>query len=416
MNKTPEDQFYTGTRSPSVDWRKRMIRVLIALFIIVIAVIIYKLLIMTAPKSEKRPPLKWVPLVEVQAFEPGRHQVIVKAMGTVMPARAVKLKARVSGQVINVHPEFVDGGFVQLGDLLVQLEEDDYLYALAQRKSDLVNAQYAYDLEQGRQQVAQREWQLLNNGPSEDVNADLALRKPHLAKALADVEAAKAALRKAELDIQRTRINAPFNAIIRSRAVNIGSQVSGQETLAELIGTDFYWVQATLPVDRLDWITIPRNAKQMGPLVRITYSADHVVEGRVVRLLGDLTDLGRMAKIIVEVNDPLARTQSDNKRAPLLIGEYVRLEIQGRQLENVFAVPRTALRDDDTVWLLGDENKLDIRKVKPVWRGTDKVLLRDHLKAGDQLVISDLPAPVAGMELQVEKPVKKKKNIERSNN
>jgi RND family efflux transporter MFP subunit len=338
----------------------------------------------------------------VQGFEPASRQVVVTAMGTVTPARSVKLEARVAGEVIALHPEFTDGGFVHAGDLLVRLEDNDYQLILAQRRSDLVNAEYALALEEGRQQVARREWELLNDGTPE-AEADLALRKPHLDKARADVAAAEAAVRKAGLDKERTRIRAPFNAIVRSRSVEVGSQVSPQETLAELVGTDLYWIQATLSVDRLEWVFIPRRAGQNGSVAHIRYNGHHTIEGRVVRLLGDLTDGGRMARLLIEVDDPLglaSKTASD--RPPLLIGDYVRVEIEGRRLDGVFAVPRTVLRDNDTVWLVDDAGKLEIRKVTPVWRDAETVLLRDHLKAGDRLVVSDLSAPVEGMELRVE--------------
>ncbi len=402
MTKDVQQQFHQNGKSPSVRWWKRAIRIMIAITIVFVGLGIGLYLWKTAPTTRKRPPAKWVPLVEVQRFASGRHQVVVKAMGTVMPASSVKLEARVAGEVIAIHPEFTDGGFVRRGDMLVQLEDDDYQLALAQRRSDLVNAKYALALEEGRQQVARREWELLRDGSPEE-EGGLALRKPHLEKARADVTSAEAALRKAALDIERTRIEAPFNAIIRSRLVEVGSQVSPQETLAELVGTDVYWVQATLPVDRLDWVSIPRQAGQKGSMVRIRYNGDHLVEGRVVRLLGDLTDGGRMARLLIEVDDPLGLGSVDaSARPPLLIGEYVRVEIDGRHLDNVFAVPRTVLRDNDTVWLLGVDQKLEIRRVTPVWREADTVLLRDHLKPGDQLIVSDLPAPVAGMELRVE--------------
>jgi hypothetical protein len=99
----------------------------------------------------------------------------------------------------------------------------------------------------------------------------------------------------------------------------------------------------------------------------------------VVRLLGDLTDMGRMARVLIEVRDPLGLTSADRSKPPLLIGEYVRVEIQGRHLDEVFAVPRSVLRDEDTLWLLGDNQKLEIRSVDPVWRDNDTVLIQDQL-------------------------------------
>lgn len=404
MSSEPQNHFYHDDKSPSVRWWKRAIRIAIALLIVAGGGGGALWFIKTAPKPQKRSPVKWVPLVQVAAFAPGRHQVMVKAMGTVMPARTVSLEARVAGPVVALHPEFVEGGFVGRAEVLVQLEDDDYRLALAQRRSDLVNAQYALSLEQGHQEVARREWQLLQGGARENGASDLALRKPHLEKAQADVASARAALDKAALDLERTRIRAPFNAIVRNRTVEVGSQVAAQEPLADLVGTDVYWIQATLPVDRLDWIDVPQRAGDPGAAVRVLYNGDHVVRAEVVRLLADLTDQGRMARLLIAVNDPLGRAPEAAPRPPLLIGQYVRVEIEGRHLDNVFAVPRTVLRDDDTVWLLDPDQRLEIRKVKPVWRDQEVVLLQDHLKPGDRLIVSDLSAPVAGMQLRIDPP------------
>ncbi|NNK00562.1 MAG: hypothetical protein HKP58_09125 [Desulfatitalea sp.] len=85
------------------------------------------------------------------------------------------------------------------------------------------------------------------------------------------------------------------------------------------------------------------------------------------------------------------------------------MKIQGPRLADAFAVPRAALRENDTVWLLDDDNRLKVQKVAPVWRDADEVLLIDALKAGDRLVVSDLPGPVEGMALRLEDtPVEKR--------
>jgi RND family efflux transporter MFP subunit len=384
---------------PPVRWWKRLLRILVAVVIVLIAIAGATYLQKSVPKPQKRPPAKWVPVVETQPLRSTAHQVTVSAMGTVVPARVVVLESRVSGQVVSVSPDFVEGGFLKKGDGVIRLDEADYKLALAQSKSDLINAEFEMKLELGRQQVAQREWQLL--GSDRKVKeSELALRRPHLDKARADVASAKAAVQKATLDLERTRITAPFNAIVRSKSVDVGSQVSAQEPLAELVGTDVYWVQASVPVDRLDWIRIPRLAGQSGSSVKIVYAGGHSIQGTVIRLLGDLASEGRMARILIEVKDPLRLETDRPTEPPLLIGEYVRAEVDGRRLENVFVIPRTALRDGNTVWIMSDDRTLSIREVTPAWRDEQTVVLVDDLTAGDRLVVSDLPAPVGGMELQ----------------
>jgi multidrug efflux pump subunit AcrA (membrane-fusion protein) len=204
------------------------------------------------------------------------------------------------------------------------------------------------------------------------------------------------------LDLERTQIRASFNAMVRSKSVDIGSQVTPQEPLAEMVGTDNYRIQVSMPLDRLEWIQTPSQTGDPGSKVRIIYGQGHERSGQVVRLLGDLATEGRMARILVEVADPLGLNASTKDRTPLLIGEYVRVEIQGRKLDGVFEIPRTALRDHSSVWLVGKNQTLEIRKVRAIWRDPEIVLLKDALKPGEHLIISDLAAPVTGMMLRVD--------------
>jgi len=403
MNETPIDKPEIPSDPPAVRWWKRSLRILVALLIVGAGITGATYLKKTAPQATKRPPAKWIPVVRIEPMQPSRHKVVVQAMGTVIPSQQVLLKSRVAGQVIALHPEFVEGGFLDKGDRLVQVDRSDYKLALIQKQTALVDSQYALKLELGRQDVALREWELLN-GPenSEESDSALALRKPHLEKAKADVAAAEAAIARAALDLERTNIKAPFNAMVLSKAIDIGSQVGLQVALAEIVGTDTYWVQASIPIERLDWIQVPHRIGDPGSVVRISYGQGHVINGKVARLMGNLESEGRMARLLIAVTDPLRRQSPRPEGPPLLLGEYVRVEIEGRVLDNVFTIPRTALRNDNTVWLVKDNDRLDVRKVAPVWRDSKAVVLRDELTAGDRLIVTDLPAPVAGMEVRIE--------------
>jgi len=284
---------------------------------------------------------------------------------------------------------------------------------LAQKRSAVTDAEYALKLELGHQEVAKREWELLNQGkPAQDMEKELALRQPHLDKARADLSAAEAELKAATLDLERTQITVPFNAMVRSKSVDLGSQVTLQDSLAELVGTDAYRVQVSLPVDRLEWIDVPVKAGAPGSKARINYGQEHECSGKVIRLMGDLATEGRMARILVEVADPLGLKTSNKNHAPLLIGEYVRVKILGRKLNGVFQIPRTALRDNSSVWIIKEKKILEIRKVQPVWRDADVVLLKDDLKTGEQLIVSDLAAPVEGMTVRVDTSKSEIKNDE----
>nr|MBC8443790.1 hypothetical protein [Deltaproteobacteria bacterium] len=122
----------------------------------------------------------------------------------------------------------------------------------------------------------------------------------------------------------------------------------------------------------------------------------------VLRLLGDLAPEGRMARVLISIPDPLNIGSDSGQKPPLLIGEYVRIEIQGKSLSNIYRVPRNALRDNTHLWLLNGTNRLDVRAVETVWRSRDSVFIRDGLKHGEQLIVSGLSKPVPGMALKVQ--------------
>ncbi|MGB5990835.1 MAG: efflux RND transporter periplasmic adaptor subunit [Desulfobacterales bacterium] len=396
-NMLPEIQ-PNPARSP-----RPIIRIVLSLVILGAGIGAASYLKNSAPRTKKRPPVKLSPIVLIQTVKPSSYQIIVTAMGTVIPAREVVLKSRVSGEIVEIHPEFTEGGFLKKDMRIIQIDPQDYELALARKRSTVTDAEYALKLELGHQAVAKREWELLNQGKAAlDMEKELALRQPHLDKVRADLSAAEAELKVAMLDLERTHITLPFNAMVRSKSVDRGSQVTPQEPLAELVGTDAYRVQASLTVDRLEWIDVPVQTGDHGSKAQIIYGRGNECSGKVIRLLGDLAAEGRMARILVEVADPLGLNSSNQNRTPLLIGEYVRVKILGRKLDNVFQIPRTALKDNSSIWIVGENQTLEIREVRAVWRDADVVLLKDGLKPGERLIVSDLPAPVEGMTVRVE--------------
>jgi len=328
-------------------------------------------------------------------------------MGTVIPARRIVLKSRVSGEITSIHPEFTEGGFLRKGDKVVQIDPEDYRLAVEQKKSQVADAEYALKLELGRQDVAKREWELLNSErPNKETKADLALRKPHLDKAKADLVAAKAELKQAQLALSRTAVRVPFNAVIREKNVDLGSQVSAQDQFAELVGTDEYRIQAVVSLERLKWIKIPVKDGAEGSPARIRYGNGsqnaYELPGKVVRLLSDLETDGRMARLLVAVKDPLGLKKKNDHQPPLLIGDFVRVEIQGIQLANVTRIPRVALRDDSKIWIVEDDGTLRIRRADIIWRDTDTVLLKDGFSSKERLIVSDIQSPVDGMRVRVD--------------
>jgi RND family efflux transporter MFP subunit len=383
--------------------RRVFVNILLSLAVIGAGIVGAAYITKTAPKAHRRPPQKMSPLVQVVRVEPDTHEVLVSAMGTVMPAREIVLESQVAGEIVFIHPEFTEGGFLEKGAEVLRIDPQDYSLALTLAQARVKDAESKLKLLEAEAAAARDEWRTLYQGRQKDDSEPppLLVKEPQLSAAKAMLTAEKAEVQKARLNLARTKIRAPFNTIVRAKNVDIGSQVSGQEKLAELVGTDEYWIQASIPVDRLSWIKIPRNPTETGSEVRIFYRNSDERSGRVIKLLGTLETEGRMARILVEVKDPLGLKTAGKNQLPLLIGEYVRIEIAGRQLQNVYRIPRTALRDDTNLWIVSKDGKLDIRKVETIWRDSQTVLLRNGLEPGDRLIVSDLPSPIRGMPVQV---------------
>jgi multidrug efflux pump subunit AcrA (membrane-fusion protein) len=258
-------------------------------------------------------------------------------------------------------------------------------------------------LEQGNQLIAQKEYKLLGETVS-DVEKTLMLRQPQLENLRATLEAAQTKLDQARVDLARTTIKAPFNAVVQSRAVDVGTRASESTVLATLVGTDDYWVEVSVPVSQLRWIKIPQTGKDPGALVRIYNTAawgDGVFrQGRVIRLKSGLEEQGRMARLLVRVADPLSLKPGSADKPRMLMGSYVRVEIEGNSVTSAAAIEREFIRNGNSVWVMDADGRLAIRPVKIAFRGIGRLLITGGINSGEQLVITDLATPVEGMSLR----------------
>ncbi len=343
--------------------------------------------------------------VPVQTTTPksGLFHPTIEATGTVRPAREVILRPRVSGEVQKIADEFTPGGFVKKGELLVRLDPSDYKNTLQQRKGELRQAKTDLKLEMGRQNVAKTEYELLEDQLSER-NRDLVLRKPQLNAARARVESARAAVRQAELELKRTKINAPFNAHVITRNVNVGSQVSPGDQLARLVGLDEYWIEVTVPRSKLNWLTFSENGDGKTTSVRVRDQSGWPEEtyrtGKLYKLIGALEDQTRLARVLVSVKDPLLRHSEEGEEKPILmLDAYVDAEIQGREISEAVRLSRDYVRKNDTVWLMSD-GKLEIRKLHIVRRDANYAYVREGLDETDTVVTTDLATIKEGLPLQ----------------
>ncbi len=373
----------------------RLLALLPTVTVLAVAALLVTYLMSSTSKAERTRPERSARLVEVATITPGDHPITVEAWGTVEAARRITLQSQVGGEVQAMGKGFEPGAHLKKGDLLLRIDPADYELAVRQRRSELVRARAELALEQGRRSVAEQEFAMLGS----EVTAEqqrLILRGPQLDMAKAAVASAEAALAKAELDLARTTVEAPFDALVLERAVDLGARVSNGGNIANLAATDAFWVELAVPATTLPWLEIP------GARVRLQHEAvwgkQLSREGRVIGLRGDLDDKGRMARLLVEVSDPLG---IETGQPRLLLGAFLRAEIAGRPLADVAAIDRAWLRDGDTLWLMDSSDRLAIRPVEVVYRAQQQVFVRDGIAAGERVVTSNLAVPAAGMPLRV---------------
>ena len=342
-------------------------------------------------------------LVDVTPVERDTVRPTIEAMGTVRPAQEITLSPQVGGEIIRRSEAFTPGGYVEEGSRLLQIDPADYENALQQRRSELRQAEADLKLEMGRQDVAQQDYQLLGDSLT-GVNKDLVLRKPQLNAARSDVESARAAVNQAELNLQRTSIEAPFDAHILSRTVNVGSQVSPGDQLGRLVGLDTYWVEATVPLSKLRWLSLPEEGEG-GARTRIqnrtAWPEGQSREGRLFRVIGSLEDNTRMARVLVSVPDPHAARSANSDRPRLMIGSYVETQMRGKALPNVVRLDRDYVRDGETVWVM-ENNELRIRDVEIVVKDARYAYIDEGLTDGDQVVTTNLATVTDGAPLRLE--------------
>ena len=374
----------------------------LALGAIGLGIVIFATLMATRPKAKKAQDKQSGLLVETRVFVPEDHDVMIEGQGNVEPAQEIKLVSEVMGKVVWQSPNLLPGGLVKAGDSLVAIEAKPYELMVKQQEANLERYRLELQIEEGRRTVAAREWKVLKKKKdSANARASLALREPQLRTAQLNYVAAQTALAKAQHDLAKTTLKAPFNAFVVQENSDIGQVVGMQTMVATLMGTDAYRVQVALPVERLQSIKVAKDTREKGSMVRIwqEVGAQRIERhGEVIQILGHVDPVGRMARVLVRIDNPLG---DGKEQLPLLLGAYVHVEIAAKILKGVVALPRALVRDGNQVWLMNSKSTLEIRALNVLWRTQDSMVVKPFLQADESVITSRIPNPVPGMLLRV---------------
>ena len=340
--------------------------------------------------------------VEVAPAIRAASRPIVVAYGEVRPGVRTQLVAQVGGRIDSIAPAFIEGGEFAPGEVLLSIENTDYLAAVDERFARLAAAkvdleQAVADADVARKQLAGQK----NPSP-------LALKQPQVARAEAAVKAAETALSLAQTNLERTQISLPFCGRVQSQSADLGQFVSPGKVLGTVFGTDVAEVRLALTDRQLASLGIPIGFSGdtdgalpvvlSGEIGGVTYRW----QAALVRLDAAIDPTTRTVYGTVRVQDPYG--DASIQGMPLAVGLYVDAEIEGRPIIDAIQIAAEGLRAGKEVFVLNGEGLLDIRQVEVVHRNRDTVLLGAGVEAGEQVIISAIRNPVRGMRLEAMDP------------
>lgn len=381
----------------------KKVKIILPIVVLLVGVAIAVAIVKARPTVDRQQVAALPPLVRVIEARSRDLHLVVRSQGTVQPLVESTLVAQVAGRIDWVSPAFAEGGFFSKGDKLIQIDARDYELAVSQTGAQVAQAQVRLQLEQAESDLAKQEWRELGTGDG----SALALRQPQLAEARASVQSAEAALEKARLDLSRTAVRALFDGRIRAKRVDLGQFINRGTAVASVYSTQAAEIRLPVSKDQLDFVGLDpslrldrRDGKGPAVVLRAQIGrSDYVWQGQIVRTGSEFDAKTRMLPLFARVEDPLRR-RPDATGAPLPIGLFVDAEIGGIELQDVFVLPRSAIREGSQVLVVDSESRLRFRDVEVVRVDRDQIVIRGGLAAQDLVSVSQLETAVEGMSVR----------------
>ena len=352
---------------------------------------------------EEKPKQDTRPLVSVTTTHLDAVSLDVKSYGVVKAKDHTALVAQVSGQVVFVSEQFVQGGFVKQGDILARIDPNDYEAALIEAQAGLAQASSDLEIERAQAHVAQAEWDRIKDGSNQIIPSNLYLRKPQLAEKLARYRAAQASEKRANRNLERTYIKAPYDAIISGRDISLGSVVNPGSQFGSLSSTSVAEIRLPVADKELQYLN------QGGIGANVTLTAEYAGkptswQAKIVRSEGVIDQKSRMSYLVAHIDTPYASDQ------PLRFGSYVNATIAGRELNNAIIVAHHLVKNGK-IAVLNDDLTLSFKTLNIVREQNGMVIASQGLNDGEQLITSALDFPTEGMQVKLNDAAEKPDSV-----
>lgn len=355
-------------------------------------------LLKTKPEPRRSSPPKIIAHVQVIERETETHVPWIETYGTVRSFYQTTVSSLVAGEIIRISPHFQSGKSVRQGEVLVEINTADYLANVSLQKANIAKAQENLLTEQARGRIARSDWQ--SSGRKLEEASPYTLRVPQIAAAQAAVDSAKAALAKAELDLKRTKVIAPYDAIIETRTTSPGSIVGVGSSLGTLIAREKAEVRLPLSPDEVQQLKLPLAFRlpddgQVKPeqLIDITLNSPSYPsvtwQAKITRTEASVDPKNQVVYVVAEIDAPF-----DPPGSPLPIGTFVKARMQGRELPNTISLPEASIIDDRYVWVVDQDSKLRRQDVERLYSSQGQVIARlPEASPPGKLSISTRPLP-----------------------
>lgn len=368
---------------------------------------VFALLMVLREEPESQDPPRRAPLVVVQPAELRTGKLTIEGNGTVRPVSEISLSPQVAGRVSWVSPSFVTGGRFARGEVLLRIESADYENAVKAAEADVAQREVDLLTWEEQRDLAIEEYERFRSreGITAPIDSSeiggLVFRDPQVRAAEASLRRAEARLEDARLALARTRITAPFDAIVRTKSADIGQYVTPGQSLGSLYDTDE--VEIVVPLTDGEaalieglWSAGSEADSSIPAEIRATFGgAEYTWAGYVDRAEGALNPNTRTVDVVVRVQEPFSDDGSG--RPPLLLGTYATVDIEGRAVENFLVLPRMALRDGSEVYVVEQDSLLSIRPVRVLQEVTGSVMVKGEIDSGEPIVVSPMDVVTDGM-------------------
>ena len=355
------------------------------------------------PASVEENALELIPVtVRVVEVRQESTQLVVGSQGKVQAAQSASLSAPVAGPIAWISPSMESGGYVDSGQSLIRIDRAEYATAVARTRASLQQAaaEAAFaeqELDRLRELAEER---LASESQLQDAERRVEVNKAQLANA-------KASFEQAELDLERTNIRSPFNAIIEGRDVELGQYVNRAQSMGVLYGADEVEVRVPLAIRQLGFLDIPPGQRRelspdQAPEVTLTgiYGGrEYTWSGSLVRIEASIDPNSNTVQTIIRVQQPVPADDISGAvdSIPLPIGLFVSAEIRGRRVDDIITLPRSVIRNNNQVLVVDAENKMHYREIEIFRLEEQQVLISSGIAPGEKICISPIQAVVDGM-------------------